>query len=249
MNSRVSALIAIASFAAVALVVVLLMSEPPDPAEPAATDPSPTRAASHTDASSVPPLQESSTPASEPRDPALAADTSSAAVHMNPATLPPERSDEDDQADAAVAAQLAADVEAAVAAAISQGRQQRMTNVRDVIIAAFVLIDRNNNDWPQDAAAFAEMQAVGSMLSVIQGRGSESNNIAQKLAALPTLVYRRPPYGIDHPDFNPQWVIFHELVGKTFPETGIAVGFADGHIEWITDEDAFEALLNPDQDG
>lgn len=134
----------------------------------------------------------------------------------------------------------------AAAAAISQTRQQRMMNVRDVIFGCYSLIDQLNGDWPADAAAFAELQKVGHMFEVIQGRAEQSNRIAENLSALPTLVYRRPQVRLDDPNFDPNWVVFHELVGDDFPEDGIAVGFADGHIEWIADEDAFEALLDSD---
>ena len=125
---------------------------------------------------------------------------------------------------------------------------QRMMNVRDVITGCYSLLERLGGDWPADATAFAEVHAVGRVFDVIQGRADRSRDTATKLLALPTLVYRRPPHRMDDPEFDPQWVVFHEYIGNTFPPDGIAGGFADGHIEWITDEDAFAAMMN-DADG
>ena len=49
---------------------------------------------------------------------------------------------------------------------------------------------------------------------------------------------------MDAPDFDPGWVLFYERFDGEIPDGGIAVGFADGHIEWIADQDTLDGLLD-----
>lgn len=126
-------------------------------------------------------------------------------------------------------------------------REQRMRNVKDLIMACYELIPQFGGQWPENAASFISAQNVQQALEVLKGSGRESAERNERLRSLPMLVYRRPPHGLDDPAFDPQWVVFHEVYGDELPEGGIAVGFADGHIEWIADKERLDRLTSDEE--
>ena len=127
------------------------------------------------------------------------------------------------------------------AARASARQTKSMTQIRQILMAVHIATDANQGVWPNDLDALL---------------GGDEPILTRDLLVNPrrehgltgTYVYVRPSLAISSPKMRASTLVLAYEGYTQWPSNGLAVGFADGHVEWIVDEARFTELMKPADD-
>jgi hypothetical protein len=107
------------------------------------------------------------------------------------------------------------------------------SNMRQQLVGCMIYVADNNNEWPASLDALVA-KGILSRDMLRDGSGREGGV---------AFTYIRPdPARLERADWS-KHVVLHETVPEAWPAEGVWVGFADGHVQIVTDEAWFKAIV------
>jgi hypothetical protein len=107
------------------------------------------------------------------------------------------------------------------------------SNMRQQLVGCMIYVADNNNEWPASLDALVA-KGILSRDMLRDGAGREGGV---------AFTYIRPdPARLERADWS-KHVVLHETVPEAWPAEGVWVGFADGHVQIVTDEAWFKAIV------
>jgi hypothetical protein len=130
---------------------------------------------------------------------------------------------------------VAADLNSVLRTARSRAlRVRSMSNMRQIIIGGFIFADNHNHQWPTSLDELAKTPELAQAPQIFVNPRNPTLS--------PGYIYL-PPKNVEQMNDRSRRVVLYEAYRKW--DAGVAVGYADGHVEFVQDEAAFRKQLPP----